>query len=115
MKNLYSVAALALNFTKAQTAALGDDELRRIDETMRQCIARRGGDVATGARAATLIERYLTLDAPGRLRFVDLAASFGTDRLAVDAALAAVADAHDEAERAAAERSLRVALSPARG
>jgi malonyl-CoA decarboxylase len=114
MKNLYSVAASALNFAKAPAAALGDDELRRIDEVMRQCIARRGGDVATGARAATLIERYATLDVPGRLRFVDLAASFGTDRIAVDAALAAVAEAHDEPERAAAERSLRSALSPAR-
>jgi malonyl-CoA decarboxylase len=114
MKNLYSVAASALHFTRGATAELTDDEARRIEDAMRQCIARRGGDVATGARAAALIERYATLDAPGRMRFIDIAASFDNDRAGVDAALAAVSDAPDRAARAAAERQLRTVLRPQR-
>jgi malonyl-CoA decarboxylase len=45
---------------------------------------------------------------------IDIAASFGNDPRAVDAALAAVADAPGPAERAVAERALRDALVPGR-
>ncbi len=114
MKNLYSVAASALRLTKEGTAELGDDEARRIEESMRQSIARRGGDVATGARVAALIERYAALDTIGRMRFIDLAASFGNDAKAVDAAIATVQNAAGPAERAIAERALRTALRPQR-
>ena len=114
MKNLYSVAASALNFSKPVATELNDDELRRIEDTMRQCAARRGGDVATGTRVAALIERYTSLDGPSRVRVIDLAASFGNDRHAVDAGLAAVASSAAAPERAAAERALRDALVPQR-
>ncbi len=114
MKNFYSVAASALNFAKPAAPEISDDELRRIEETMRQCAARRGGDVATGARVAGLIARYAALDAPSRERVIDLAASFGNDPRAVDAALAAVANAADAAARATAERVLRDVLVPQR-
>jgi malonyl-CoA decarboxylase len=114
MKNLYSVAASALNFAKPATSDLGDEELRRIEDAMRQCIARRGGDVATGARAAGLIARYATLDEAGRARFIDLAAGFGNDRAHVDTLLADVASAPDDESRARAERALRGTLVPKR-
>jgi malonyl-CoA decarboxylase len=114
VKNFYSVAASALNFSRSSATELSDDDARRVEDAMRGCLARRGGDVATGARVATLIERYTALDAPGRMRFIDLAASFGNDRVAVDAARNAVAEAHDDIERAGAERVLRKALLPQR-
>jgi len=114
MRNFYSAAASALNFAKATAPDLGDDEVRRIEDTLRQCAARRGGDVATGARVAAFIDRYTALDPANRVRVIDIAASFGNDPRAVDAALAAVADAADPAERAKAERRLRDALVPAR-
>jgi malonyl-CoA decarboxylase len=81
---------------------------------MRECIAFRGGDVATGAHAANLIARYASLTPAGRERFVDLAASFGNDRASVDAALAGVAAATSDAERASAERTLRARLQSPR-
>ena len=114
MKNLYSVAASALNFAKAAAPDLNDEELRRTEDAMRQCIARRGGDVATGARATALIERYTALDGAARLRFIDIAASFGNDRGAVDTAIADVAAATDDDARAIAERALRRTLQPQR-
>jgi malonyl-CoA decarboxylase len=114
MKNFYSAAASALNFAKPPASALSDDDLRRIEETMRQCAQRRGGDVATGARVAALIERYAALDAADRIRVIDVAASFGNDERVVDAAIAAVGAATDASTRAAAERALRAALVPQR-
>jgi malonyl-CoA decarboxylase len=115
MRNLYEVAASALNLPKpANPPDLSDEEVRRLEEAMRQCVVRKGGDVATAARAAALIARYRLLDAAGRMRFADLAAAFGNDRRAVDAALAATQAAPDEAARAVAERALRSALTPQR-
>ncbi len=114
MKNLYSVAASALHFAKPSAPDLGDEELRRIDDAMRQCMARRGGDVATGERAAALIARYKALSAAGRMRFIDCAASYGNSRAAVDAAVATMSAAADEDARTAAERALRGTLVPQR-
>ena len=114
MKNLYSVAASALHLTKSPAGEVSDQEVGRLYEEMLACIERRGGDIATGVRAAALIARYANLNEEGRKRFFDVAASFGPDRAEVDAALAALTAAPDEATLGTAERTLRKALLPRR-
>jgi malonyl-CoA decarboxylase len=109
-----TLAARLLALGKSTSTELGAEDVRRIDEAMRECIAFRGGDVATGARAAGLIARYAGLTGASRERFVDLAAAFGNDRAGVDAALADVAAAATDAERSAAERGLRAKLQSQR-
>lgn len=83
---------------------------------MRDCLEARGGEVSARARAANLGRAYLSLNAKGRRRFLQLLATeFDIDRKAVDEAVAKLQLADDDAaNRAKAERALRQALQPPR-
>jgi malonyl-CoA decarboxylase len=82
---------------------------------MLSCLDGRGGEVTARARAAALGRAYLALNPAGRERFLRLLGEeFATDRGAVDAGCAALAAAVDPAARAAAEHTLRAALTPPR-
>jgi malonyl-CoA decarboxylase len=105
-------AASALQRGKLAPADLADADIGRLYEEMLACIERRGGDVATGVRAAGLAARYATLGDAGRARFLDVAATFGPDRSRVDGALATLIAAANEDDRGGAERALRMALQP---
>ena len=95
---------------------LPDDDAERLRAKMLECLEGRGGEVSARARAADLGRAYLTLNPTGRARFLKLmAAGFAVERDAVDAAMAAVAEAGgDAAARETAEAALRHALVPPR-
>jgi len=94
---------------------LPDDDLIRLRQQMHGCLDRHNSEVTARARTADLGRTYLALSPAGRERFLHLlAAEFDTDHGAVGGACAALAAAHDDDERDAAERALRVALSPPR-
>jgi malonyl-CoA decarboxylase len=94
---------------------LPDDDVARLREQMLSCLDGRGGEVTARARAAELGRSYLALSAAGRERFLRLLGEeFDTDRAVVDDCCALVAAAADAPARAAAERALRVALTPRR-
>lgn len=79
------------------------------------CLEGRGGRVSARARAADLGETYLALNADGRLRFLRmLVEEFGTDVVARDAAIDALAHAASDEERRRAEDELRRCLVPRR-
>ena len=81
-----------------------DDVRGQIDA----CLQGRGGDVSTRARAAELGETYLVLNADGRRRFLLLLAEeYDVSAEAVDAAVAARADAGDDPARGGAPARLR--------
>ncbi|MEQ8585821.1 MAG: malonyl-CoA decarboxylase [Thalassobaculaceae bacterium] len=89
------------------------DDLEKIRGQMSDCLSDKGGEVTARVRAADLGRSYLSLNKTGRQRFLSLLATeFGTDRDAVQAALAKLNDAADEEGRRRAERSLRLALVP---
>ena len=88
-------------------------ELDALREEMAACIAERGGEVATRARATALGLRYSALSETGRRRFLELLAAFDVDGTQVDEGVAAL-QASDAIERSGAERSLRQALVPSR-
>ncbi len=78
------------------------------------CLAGKGGEVSARVRAARLAQLYLTMEPPARRAFLRDLASYDADPKAVDAAMAAVREAPDEAARAAAKARLRRALEPPR-
>jgi malonyl-CoA decarboxylase len=101
--------------TRTPRADLAGDDIERLREQMLHCLDARGGEVSARARAADLGRTYLSLDADGRERFLRLlAGEFDVDRGEIDRCCSALAHAGDPAERAAAERELRVALEPPR-
>ncbi len=62
-------------------AQLPDDDLERVRQLMRVCLEARGGEVSGRRRAAHLGHMYLTLNAEGRRRFLELLArDFAVDR-----------------------------------
>ncbi len=95
-------------------ASVGSDEDDSILAQMRACLGGRGGEVSARNRAAKLAQAYLALDDAGRKDFLRTLATFDSDPDAVAAAYAAVQQAQDPAERAAAQANLRRALEPPR-
>ena len=94
---------------------LPDDDVGRLRQQMLGCLDPRGGEVTARARAAELGRTYLALNSTGRERFLRLLAEeFDIDHAAVERCCAEVAEATTAAERSAAERELRAALSPPR-
>ncbi|MDG4554167.1 MAG: malonyl-CoA decarboxylase [Candidatus Competibacter sp.] len=100
----------------APSPNLPEKDMEALKEQMRDCLEARGGEVSARARAANLGRIYLSLNAQGRKRFLQiLAREFDIDRQAVNKAVATLqkaGDNHDE--RAKAERTLRQALQPPR-
>lgn len=103
-------------FSAAPSPHLPDKDAEALKIQMRDCLEARGGEVSARARAANLGRIYLSLNAQGRQRFLQiLAHEFDIDRKAVDQAAAALRKAGDDLkERAKAERALRQALQPPR-
>jgi malonyl-CoA decarboxylase len=82
---------------------------------MLSCLDGRGGEVTARARAADLGRTYLSLDADGRERFLQLlAGEFDVDRHEIDRCCNALINASGADQRAASERALRAALEPPR-
>ena len=96
---------------------LPEKDVETLKARMRDCLDARGGEVSARARAANLGRIYLSLNAKGRKRFLQiLATEFDIDRRAVDKAAAKLQQAgEDLEERLRAERALRQALQPPRG
>jgi len=106
-------ASTRVAVTGAVRPDLPDDDAARLKRQIVACLEGRGGEVSARARAADLGRVYLTLDDTGRARFLGmLAGEFAADHAAVDAAIAAVQAAGDEAARQHAEADLRRALLP---
>src|SRR5271167_3464356 len=61
------------------------DDAGRLRQQMLSCLDGRGGEVSARARAADLGRTYLSLDSPGRERFLQLlAGEFDVDRHEID-------------------------------
>ncbi|HPF58957.1 MAG TPA: malonyl-CoA decarboxylase [Candidatus Competibacteraceae bacterium] len=103
-------------FSAAPSPNLPEKDAEALKAQMRDCLEARGGEVSARARAANLGRVYLSLNAQGRQRFLQvLATEFDIDRKVVDKAIAAVQQAgEDTRDRAKAERVLRQALQPPR-
>ena len=115
LRGLWRDIALAMGSPPRISADLPADDADYLRDRMRQCLSSQGGEVTARARAAQLGRAYLDLNAEGRLKFLRiLAAEFGTDKAAVDKALAAVTNAAGPEARSRAERKLRAVLEPAR-
>ncbi len=98
--------------TRPETFADDPDQIR---QQMLSCLDGRGGEVTARARAADLGRTYLSLDADGRERFLQLlAGEFDVDRHEIDRCCKALFDASGADQRAATERALRAALEPPR-
>src|SRR5262252_1517968 len=97
---------------RTETSAGDTDQLR---QQMLSCLDGRGGEVTARARAADLGRTYLSLDADGRERFLQLlAGEFDVDRHEIDRCCKALVSASGADQRAATERALRAALEPPR-
>ncbi len=103
-------------FANSPAPSLPDKDIEALKTQMRDCLDARGGEVSARARAANLGRIYLSLNAQGRKRFLQiLATEFDIDRKAVDKAVAALQQAGDkDKDRAKAERALHKALQPPR-
>ncbi|MDQ2802137.1 MAG: malonyl-CoA decarboxylase [Pseudomonadota bacterium] len=95
-------------------ASVGAEEDESIAAQIRACLSSRGGEVSARNRAAKLAEAYLARDEAGRIDFLRTLATFDSDAGALAAAYAAVQEADDPAERAAAQADLRRTLEPPR-
>ena len=94
---------------------LPEGDLRRIRKLVDEIIDARGGEVAARRRARMLGVTYADFSAVGQQRFFDLlAAEYGNDRQAVDAAIDTVIHAATSNDRRAAEADLRSVLVPRR-
>jgi malonyl-CoA decarboxylase len=97
---------------RTDTSAGDPDQIR---QQMLSCLDGRGGEVTARARAADLGRTYLSLDADGRERFLQLlAGEFDVDRHEIDRCCKALVNASGAGQRAASERALRAALEPPR-
>jgi malonyl-CoA decarboxylase len=115
LRGLWRDIAQAMGATPRIAADLPADDADILRDTMRQCLTSQGGEVTARARAAQLGRAYLDLNEQGRLKFLRiLATEFGTDKAAVDKAIAAVTAAAGPDARARAERKLRAVLEPPR-
>jgi len=115
LRGLWRDIAQAMGATPRIAADLPPDHADYLRDKMRQCLSSQGGEVTARARAAQLGRVYLDLNAEGRLKFLRiLATEFGTDKSAVDKAVAGVVAAASPEARARAERKLKAVLEPAR-
>jgi malonyl-CoA decarboxylase len=97
---------------RPESAAADADQLRH---QMLSCLDGRGGEVTARARAADLGRTYLSLDAEGRERFLQLlAGEFDVDRHEIDRCCNELINSSGMDQRAATERALRAALEPPR-
>lgn len=86
-------------------------ELKRLRQTMQECVAGVGGEVSARIRAGELGERYRGLDDRGRREFLRLIATeFGPDPEAVRPAIRAYLESPTPAARRQAEARLRETL-----
>src|SRR6516165_4741842 len=98
--------------SRAESSSGDADQLR---QQMLSCLDGRGGEVTARARAADLGRTYLSLDAAGRERFLQLLArEFDVDHDEVRHRCQTLIEAADPAGRNAEERALRAALEPPR-
>ena len=94
---------------------LPGEDASRLRQQMLSCLDGRGGEVTARARAADLGRTYLSLDAAGRERFLQLLArEFDIDHDEVGRCCQTLLEAAEPAQRTAAERALRAALEPPR-
>jgi malonyl-CoA decarboxylase len=94
---------------------LTTDDMERVREQLRACLAGRGGEVAARGRAAELGRTYLGLNADGRERFLRLLADeFDVDREAVARAAGEFLQAGAHRDKESAEEALRTALEAPR-
>jgi malonyl-CoA decarboxylase len=102
------------SFAASPDPNLGDKDVDPIKIQIRDCLEARGGEVSARARAANLGRTYLSLNAQGRRRFLQiLVHEFGPDRKSVDRAAAHLQKAEtDTVERLKAEQELRQTLRP---
>ncbi|MBI3453520.1 MAG: malonyl-CoA decarboxylase [Rhodospirillales bacterium] len=114
-QDISNSARVAIARGGAVAPDLPDVDRDRVREQMRECLAARGGEVSARARAAELGRIYLSLNDAGRRRFLELlAGEFGVDHDAIAAAAEWLRTARDDADRRAAERTLRQAATPPR-
>ena len=115
LRGVWRDIAQAMGATPRLSADLPADDADYLRDRMRECLSSVGGEVTARARAAQLGRAYLDLNEQGRLKFLHiLTAEFGTDKAAVDKALAGVSSAAGFDARSRAERKLRAVLEPAR-
>ncbi len=102
--------------SNAPNPNLPEKDAEALKAQMRDCLEARGGEVSARARAANLGQVYLSLNANGRKRFLQvLAAEFDINRNKLDQALEKLRQAGDApAQRVKAERALYQALQPPR-
>src|SRR5438105_9816987 len=94
---------------------LPGEDASRLHQQMLRSLDGRAGGVTARARAADLGRTYLSLDAAGRERFLQvLAREFDVDHDEVKRRCERLIGAAQPAERAAEERALRDALEPPR-
>ena len=95
---------------------LPEKDAESLKAQMRDCLEARGGEVSARARAAKLGRSYLSLNAQGRKRFLQiLATEFDIDRRALEQVLDHLRQAGSDTDaRSKAERALRQALQPPR-
>jgi malonyl-CoA decarboxylase len=94
---------------------LPGEDASRLHQQMLSCLDGRGGGVSARAHTADLGRTYLSLDAAGRERFLQLLArEFDVDHDEIRHRCEALIEGADPAQRSAAERALRDALEPPR-
>jgi malonyl-CoA decarboxylase len=107
-----SARGVLVGSPRTDTSAGDPDQIR---QQMLSCLDGRGGEVTARARAADLGRTYLSLDAYGRERFLQMLASeFDVDRREIDRCCKALVNASGADHRVATERALRAALEPPR-
>ena len=109
------IAGQGRNAAAPMRPELTADDMERVREQLRACLAGRGGEVAARARAAELGRTYLGLNADGRERFLRLLADeFDVDRAAIAQAASAFLAASAQRDKESAEEALRAALEAPR-
>src|SRR5207248_10540803 len=94
---------------------LPGEDASRLHQQMLSCLDGRAGGVTARARAADLGRTYLSLDAAGRARFLQLlAGEFDVDHDEIKRLCQTLIEAAEPAQRIAEERALRDALAPPR-
>jgi malonyl-CoA decarboxylase len=93
--------------------ALPDSDLSKLRTRITACLEGRGGEVSARSRAAELGETYLTLNAQGRKRFLQLLAKeYDVDDQAVEEAARARLESSDAHIKRVKNRELRQLLEP---
>lgn len=111
-KDLTSAARVKL--TGTVRADLPRDDCNLLKRQIDACLEGRGGEVSARARAADLGRTYLSLNAEGRKRFLELLTyDYGVDSQAIDQAIAAWTESHrhNDNDTAGADELQRTALA----